>query len=112
MMKANRSKATESKGGVDLLSFLSTASDEKQETERARKAEETQSIGEDREADIRHFLRSKGGRATKTELYNWAKMKSVPPAVLYNVISKMVREGKVVRRFDENSQELVYELIE
>lgn len=110
-MRTDRGKAAESKGGVDLLSFLSTTPGRGEEASHTQKAEEAQLINADREADVRHFLRSKGGRATKTELYNWAKRKGITPAALYSVISRMVSEGKVAKRFDESSQELVYELL-
>lgn len=109
-MRTERGKAAENKGSVDLLSFLSATHEGEEETSQARKAEEAQLTSADREADVRNFLRSKGGRATKTELYDWAKRKGISPAALYSMISRMVGEGKVVKRFDESSQELVYEL--
>ena len=63
------------------------------------------------EDSLLSFIKSKGGKVRKSELYNWAKGKGLPPAELYRSLSKLISEGKVVKRFDDESKELVYAVV-
>lgn len=90
---------------IDLLSFLGGGS----ETKKGVSAEVAGSPDELGHA-VTSFLRSKGGKAAKSELYEWAKKKGIPPAALYNTIAKMLRSGALRRSFDENFQEIVFTL--
>lgn len=89
---------------VDLLSFLS---EEKPKTGGETKSEAPRSPNELEHAVI-SFLKSKGGRAAKSELYQWAKSRGVAPAALYTTIVNMLRSGALRRSFDENAQEIVF----
>lgn len=91
------------------MAFLAPSPEER-ESAHTRREEGIPQGGAGLEADVRHFLKSKGGKATKTELYAWAKKRGIPPAALYSAISRLSSEGKIVKRFDEGSGELVYEL--
>ncbi len=91
---------------VDLLSFLS---EEKPETGGETKGEAPRSPNE-LEHTVISFLKSKGGKAAKSELYQWAKNKGVPPATLYTAIANMLRSGVLRRSFDESAQEIVFTL--
>jgi DNA-binding MarR family transcriptional regulator len=97
-------KKTEEKS-ADLLSFLGG----EVEARREAKVEVAGGSGELERAVI-SFLRSKGGKAAKSELYEWAKRRGVPPAALYNALTKMLQSGAIRRSFDESLQEIVFAL--
>lgn len=107
-MKTERNKTTQ--GGMDLLAFLTPSPDKEQQGAKTAKTKEASEISSDWEAKVKRFLDGKGGKAMKTELYDWAKQTKIPPAILYHTISRMISEGKLVKRFDEGSKELIYEL--
>ncbi|MEM1690981.1 MAG: hypothetical protein QXG48_04715 [Thermofilaceae archaeon] len=107
-MRAERSKAAQ--GGVDLTAFFTPSSGDDRQKAKAAHQIEGVKTSEDLEAALRGFLKERGGRATKTELYEWAKRKNIPPAPLYSTISRMIAEGRMIKRFDDGSRELVYEL--
>ncbi len=109
--KGRREQAAQS-GGVDLLSFFEGGS----AAERAKPAEAAAREAVPRsapslEGELVSFIRSRGGRVTKTELYGWAKRRNIPPAHLYNTIVKMISENKLKRLFDSEHDELAYELL-
>jgi len=91
---------------VDLLSFLS---EEKPKTGGETKGEAPGNPNELEHAVI-SFLKSKGGKAAKSELYQWAKNRGVAPAALYTTVANMMRSGTLRRSFDENAQEIVFAL--
>jgi len=100
-------KKGEEKSGVDLLSFLGVEAEAKREA----KAEVAGSPDELERAVI-SFLRSRGGKAAKSQLYEWAKKRGTPSAALYNAIAKMLQSGTLRRSFDEDLQEVVFSLSE
>jgi predicted aconitase with swiveling domain len=91
---------------VDLLSFLS---EEKPKTSGETKDEAPRSPNELEHAVV-SFLKSRGGKAAKSELYQWAKNRGVAPAALYTTITNMLRSGALRRNFDETAQEIVFAL--
>lgn len=108
LMSAERSKSAQS--SMDLTAFFAPPSSDDQQKAKVVHQIEGVRTGGDLEAAIRRFLKEKGGRATKTELYEWAKRKNIPPAHLYSTITRMIAEGRLTRRFDDGFKELVYEL--
>ena len=112
---SKREKKRKPESGADLFSFFESesipaVSREGEATSRLeRNLQETDSLAK-LESEIRSFLNGKGGKATKSELYSWAKKKSVPPATVYLLINRMINEGRLRKRFDELSNELTYEL--
>lgn len=88
------SKRRRQKEGGDLLSFLGV--------EEARGA-----LGEDA---LLSYIRRRGGRVRKSELYAWAKKSGVTPAALYRSLTKLMEEGALRRQFDDSSEEVVYVL--
>lgn len=62
------------------------------------------------EQAITSFLRSRGGKVAKSELYRWAKNRGIAPAALYAAISNMLKSGTLRRVFDESAQEVAFVL--
>jgi len=83
-------------GEGDLLSFLGVGEE---------KAVIKKEVGEEA---VLSYIRSRGGRVRKSELYTWAKRRGITPASLYASITKLVSEGVLRREFDESSEEVVY----
>lgn len=104
-MPSKAAKKGEEKS-VDLLSFFS---EEKLE-ERGKVRAETSGNLSELELAVVSFLKSKGGKATKSELYQWAKKRGVAPAALYATITKMLQSGTIRRSFDESAQEIAFAL--
>jgi len=100
------------KEGVDLLSFFEAPpARPRQEGAGQAKAEVQLPSASAIEGELIRLLRSKGGRVTKTELYSWAKKRGIPPASLYRAVTSLLQGGRIAKRFDEKSEDLVYELI-
>jgi len=100
------------KEGVDLLSFFEAPpAGPKQEGTGQAKAEVQPPSASAIESELMCLLKSKGGRVTKTELYSWAKKRGIPPASLYRAVTNLLQGSKIAKRFDEKSEDLVYELI-
>lgn len=57
------------------------------------------------------FVEEKGGKVTKSELYEWAKVRGLTPATLYKVVARLVEEKVLYKEFDDEVKELVYVLI-
>ncbi|MEM1508800.1 MAG: hypothetical protein QW291_06060 [Thermofilaceae archaeon] len=57
------------------------------------------------------FVEEKGGKVTKSELYEWAKVRGLTPATLYRIIARLIGEKVLRKEFDEDVKELVYILI-
>lgn len=102
-MPSKRSRRAERQGGgsSDLLSFFSVERDVSALTT-------AQTTVVDSEEAVLSFIKGKGGKVTKSELYEWAKKRELTPAALYRALSKMVKDGIITKKFDENSQELSY----
>lgn len=85
----------------NLLAFL--------EVENARVESALHSV---EEGDVVSFVEKKGGKVTKSELYEWAKGKGLTPVALYKVLARLVGEKVLRKEFDEEAEELVYVLVQ
>jgi len=83
---------------IDILSFL-----EEETVEEAEKVD-VQSI----QSKVLAFIRE-SGKATKSNLYKWAKEQKIAPAELYKNVKALQNKNLIKVFFDESSGELVYE---
>lgn len=85
---------------VDLTSFLSqTGGGESKQPY----------LGEDIEALVLDLLKSRGPLA-RSELYEWAKKRSIKPVELYKCLTSLLNRGVLVRKFDSEREEYVFYL--
>ncbi|RLE88310.1 MAG: hypothetical protein DRJ96_00200 [Thermoprotei archaeon] len=92
------SKRRRSEEAGDLLSFLGVGEEKPVAREEAG------------ERAVLSYIRGRGGRVRRSELYAWAKRRGITPAVLYKSLMKLMEEGVLRREFDESSEEVVYTL--
>lgn len=117
--RRRRRKTTEEKS-VSLLSFV--AEEEVKPTKTAPAVPETgevekremtpttitTTVSTSEESMILNYLRL-SRRVTKKELINWAKLRRIPLNKVFSIISRLEKEGKLVKRLSEGG-ELVYEV--
>ncbi|MCS7104461.1 MAG: MarR family transcriptional regulator [Thermofilaceae archaeon] len=66
------------------------------------------SASSDLSALILSFLKEKGGKVSKSELYEWSRRVGITPVTLHDTLLRMVQKGFLIKRFDDELKDLVY----
>ncbi len=113
MSKRRRKKSEESKG-LSILSFVEEAEEkptkvieEKTATTPTLTTIHTTVTASEEELVASFLIRFK--RVTKKDLIDWAKTRRIPLSKVFTVISKLEKEGKLVKRLNDKG-ELIYEV--
>ncbi|OYT27939.1 MAG: hypothetical protein B6U95_05370 [Thermofilum sp. ex4484_82] len=88
----------------DILSFFEEEEIKQPKPERATEVEVKT------ESEILKFIKLRG-KVAKSELYNWAKKHNIKPADLYGILRKLQRQNVIKTFFDEEFQEIAYQVV-
>lgn len=103
----------EHKERVDLLHFLGSLNEMVSPPQETKQKEGTvpTSSPSDISALILSLLKEKGGRVSKSELYEWSRRAGITPVTLHETLLRMVQKGFLTKRFDDELKDLVYCLV-
>ncbi len=103
-----RKKKREVSGGVEITSFFATPPPKEGVEGRREGPAPTPLPTADVEGALLKFLRQ--GARTKSEIYEWARSRRIPPAALYRALLSLQDRGLIKKYFDGERNELAYSL--